>query len=64
MYVTLFLYEKPMIQRALPILLFAAVAIAVIQLINVSFSQTYRQIETSVQKPYQQAQVIFEREAR
>lgn len=49
-----------MIQRLLPIVIFTAVAICIIQLINYSFTKTYSSIESSVKKPYAKAQSIYE----
>lgn len=52
-----------MLTKIIPVLIFAAAAICIIQLINRSFSYTYKSIETSVEKPYAKAQQIYEAEA-
>ena len=53
-----------MIQKVVPVLLFAVVAIVLIQLINLSFSRTYKQVEASVKAPYARAQQIYEVESQ
>lgn len=49
-----------MIQRLIPVIIFLAVAICIIQLINSSFTNTYTSIESSVKKPYAHAQSLYE----
>lgn len=58
-----FYLKKTMLTKIIPVLIFAAAAICIIQLINRSFSYTYKSIETSVEKPYAKAQQIYEAEA-
>lgn len=49
-----------MVSRLISIVLFGLFAVAVIQLVNYSFTSTYKSIETSVEKPYAKAQSIYE----
>lgn len=49
-----------MIQRLFPAIIFSIVAIAIVQLISLSFSKTYRSIEENIKKPYAQAQELYD----
>lgn len=52
-----------MIQKLVPVIIFAAAAACIIQLINYSFTSTYKSIETSVKAPYAKAQRVYEQTA-
>ncbi|MFO0971468.1 MAG: hypothetical protein U0520_03935 [Candidatus Saccharimonadales bacterium] len=51
-----------MVLRLIPVLIFAAIAVVIIQLINRSFTYTYSTVKTSLEAQYGKAQHIYDQE--